>query len=77
MPRVRRFDHLREVTWSLVEEEGSDQVAATAGVEPFEADFLGGGGGEGGVGAGDVVLFGLISWGGLFLFCIVFNGSEW
>jgi len=59
MPRVRRFDHLREVTWSLVEQEGSDQVAATASVEPFKADFLWRGGGEGGVGAGDVVLLNL------------------
>lgn len=33
MPRVRRFDHLREVPRPLVEEERSDEVAATASVD--------------------------------------------
>jgi hypothetical protein len=38
--RVRRFDHLREVPRPLVEEQRGDEVAAAAGVEPFDADFL-------------------------------------
>lgn len=56
MTRVRGFDHLREVARPLVEEQRSDEVAATASVEPFDADVLWGGRREGGVGAGDVVL---------------------
>lgn len=56
MSWVRRFDHLREVSRPLVEEQRGNQVTATAGVDPFDADLFWRGSGEGVIGAGDVVL---------------------
>jgi len=56
MPRVRRFDHLREEPRPLVEEHGRDQVAAAAGVDPFHAGFFVSVGRERRIGAGDVAL---------------------